>query len=105
MSPEPAVCHDRASQVSISGYCVGRVQVDGVGVLEVVSMWGPQVWVCFRVTGSLLRCPPKSEENSWSCLLIWLRKLRHSGVHMKVTAEGRRVPRISPMVWYLSPPV
>lgn len=56
--PAPAVCHETGAQVSDSGCCVGSVQADGVRCPQrLFSCRGPQVRVCFGITGSLFGSP------------------------------------------------
>lgn len=56
--PAPAVCHETGAQVSNSGCCVGSVQADGVRCPQrLFSCGGPQVRVCFRITGGLFGSP------------------------------------------------
>lgn len=65
LGPNSAVWHETGSQVPSSGGCFSCVQADGVGSPQkLLSRGGPQMWVSFRITGSLVRCPPKSEKNS-----------------------------------------
>ena len=69
--PVPAVCHDREVQVSNSGCCVGSVQVDGGrGPQRLIPCGGPQMWACFRITGSLLR--PHQSLRSTAGPVCWL---------------------------------